>query len=271
MIYKVKPIHYSAKVTYTKDHKKISKPAVKYYLVGTKDHYAFNFVFKDSSNPLSRILQYAEELGCVIISASRSSYSPEENVERSHQLEKDIRSYGFGYRPSIGGGFPETNENGEIEEVETELSFIVVKPREMGDGEFLNTMLELGKKYEQNDITVAIPSINSGKPSWINTSEKFGETDWEFNRFRPTQREGENADQYYTQEKRSGKMFSFVDSVKKDINGKEYKFRTCDQINLEDVINYYHGYKLVPLFNTRTHGEYNYDYSGTEFFIKKGC
>lgn len=265
---KVKVMHYTETGRRVNDNKKFSRPAICYYLIGEKDYGCFDFCFKDSSNPLSRILQYVEDTGCVIISASKDKYKSQ-NVDRAHQLEMDLRSKGFGYRPSIGGGFPEEAEDGSVNEIESELSFIVPKPKDMDDLEFLNIMMGLGKKYEQDDITVALKSINNGKPCWINTSDSLGEVDLSFNRMRQTKQAGEDKDQYYTQEKRHGKMFSLVDSVKKDINGKEYRIRTCDDISLADVIGYYTRYRIMPHFDKRCHGEYNYDYANTGFFIKK--
>ena len=234
--------------------------------------YSSAYVFKDSSNPLSRIMQHIQENGCMIISAERSERSEEENIRKTQELENDIRSYNLGYRPSLGG-FIENKGTDEERAVSGELSFIVAKPLSMGDAEFLKIAVELGKKYDQESVTVALKSLNNGRPSWVNTSTDPYDIDMDFDGVRQTRTEGEDKDEYFTKTKRQGKSFTLYntsDSIKRDINGNEYRIATDGGCDLEDLISRYTNTQLMRPFHMTKRFTKGYQFDdSTGFFEKK--
>lgn len=138
------------------------------------------FEINDSRNKLSRILQNFEN-GAAIISASRNENSLEDNAKFTKELEMDLKAKGLGYRPAIGG-FIETQESGEQVPVEDEISFLVpYNPNRFSEKEFLTTMMELGKKYNQESILIGgFKELNNGNPVFLNTSSDYGKVDLAF-------------------------------------------------------------------------------------------
>ena len=222
----------------TADGKVVTKKIKTYCVFAKDDQYSYNLIFKDSSNPLNRMIQHFNE-GCMIIGAERHERSPEENAQLSRELEQDLRARGLGYRPSLGGYVENLGEDEETRVEET--SFLIPKPADMSNGEFLEIGLELGKKYSQESILVSLPSINNGKPSYVlTTGANAGTIDMDFDKFHITK----PSDQYYTKEKRHGKSITF-DSVKQDSNHNEYRFVADSRTELSDVLEYYSHYELV--------------------------
>ena len=103
---------------------------------------------------MSRILQHMEKSDCAILTAFRGQYSNAENRERNKALLADLRSFGYG-PIDIEGTYQEEilddqgNGLGKTRTV-TEESFFV--PELFGAHGALDTMLDLGRKYEQDAI-----------------------------------------------------------------------------------------------------------------------
>lgn len=230
-------ITYSNMIMEDKSGKKESIP-----LIHISDEYIFSLY--DSSNITSRILSY-KNTGAAIISASRGEYvdkdSPEkitpENLKRTKLLEQDLRDIGFGFRPVIGG-FKENFGTPE-EKLVNELSFIVPKPKDVGEDKFLNIMLNLGKKYEQDSILVVLPTINNGNPVYLDTKTNIGKEEMDFNTYRFAGPE----DIYFTKLIK-GNTPAFTLEKKDSLNNK-YKFFVNPNLTMDSIGNYYFG-KLFP-------------------------
>ena len=211
---------------------------------------ATDYIFvADSSNPLSRILQYVDEMGCMIISAERGERSDEENARKTKQLENDIRQLGLGYKPSYGG-YVENKNSPDERDITGEVSFIVAKPKDMLDEDFMDIAIELGNRYNQESVLVALPTMNQGKPSYIKTSgNDIGNVDMQFDKFRQSIKSGPDKDDYFTKTKRNGKQFSFyntvTDSNLRSVSGKTYSIVTSNDVTMKDVIGYYSSVSLM--------------------------
>lgn len=102
---------------------------------------------------LGRVYQYSEEDGgFFMLSAFRDTYSYEENVQRTKQLENDLQSYKLGYSQTIGRY---VYENGEISD---EYSFIVPYNDKYSVEEFKSVAQKLAKKYEQESYLIKVPN-----------------------------------------------------------------------------------------------------------------
>lgn len=193
----------------------------------------YHFDMDDSSNNMSRILNY-QKTGAMIISAQRDENSTEENIENTKQLEKDIRSKGLGFRPCVGG-FIENKDTPDESEVE-EISFMIPKPQNWGDSEFLQFGLELCKKYNQESILVILPSINNGNPVYMKANTDI---DMEFNNMRLT-----NPDDFAYTKLIKGNTPSFTFTQEDSLKNK-YTFISNSGLTIDSVAEYYVG-KLFP-------------------------
>lgn len=210
----------------TKNNKKVFKKIVK-----INNDYMFDI--DDSSNNMSRILSY-KNTGAMIISACRNERTDEENLQKIKELESDIRNKGLGFRPALGG-YIENLENPEESTVK-EVSFMVPKPNNMGDSDFLNLALEWCKKYDQESVLIILPSINNVNPVYLNSDSNI---DMKFNNMRFTKPD----DQYYTKLiKGNTPSFTFTqeDSLK-----NKYTFISNSGLTIDSVAEYYVG-KLFP-------------------------
>ncbi len=108
---------------------------------------------KMNETKLGRVYQYSEEDGgFFMLSAFRDTYSYEENVQRTKQLENDLHSYNLGYSQTIGRY---VYENGEVSD---EYSFIVPYYDEYSVEEFKSIAQKFAKKYEQESYLIKIPN-----------------------------------------------------------------------------------------------------------------
>lgn len=174
---------------------------------GLKTYINFNdsrFVFRIDDASLSRIQTHTEK-GMMIISASKHNLSDKENLDRSIELEKDIRSAGLGFISTLGG-YPEEGDVGTVEE----LSYVVpYMPNVMSEEEFAKLAVKLCEKYGQETVLVALPSIQEGRPVYLDKDSNIDMM------FRKGISEKKEDDPYYTKfRKKSGKAFTFRESEK---------------------------------------------------------
>lgn len=125
--------------------------------------------FRIHDSSLGRLGQHLGN-GIVIISAMRGGFpigktyeqftadereKYKENLRRTEELKKDIRALGYGYIPTIGG-YPESVENEDRKINVNEFSFAVpYKQGVLDEQEFVDTMVDLALKYEQDSILVS--------------------------------------------------------------------------------------------------------------------
>lgn len=110
---------------------------------------------------LSRIWEYVTDPDMIfgVVSAFRGSYSTGKNMEKSEQLEDDIKDMGHGF-VKMSGGFVETDDNNMKTEVR-ERSFLISKPvpediddkdRKAMVDKFTDEIIALGRKYDQDTV-----------------------------------------------------------------------------------------------------------------------
>lgn len=193
------------------------------------DYYSFKFL-KDS-NKASRLLSYLAT-GGAIISACRGENEkiPGKNLALTKQLESDLSNLHYGFRPSIGG-FEEEYDDGSRAD-KTELSFIVPKPKDIDEIDFLNNLLDLARKYKQESILVVLPSINNGNPAYLSTNKEI-DMDFDAVKFQKSIEE----EPYYTKLKK-GPTPAFV-FYKKDSNNNLYRFIGHNNMTKDSLCNFY--------------------------------
>ena len=106
-----------------------------------------NQLFESS---LSRMKEYADNRNFGIVSAHRSELTPEENEQRTQELESAIRGLGYGFVKAIGHYVE--NKGEPTEKQAKENSFIVGGRKEDDGGKLLTDLKELGKRYNQESI-----------------------------------------------------------------------------------------------------------------------
>ena len=94
--------------------------------------------------------------GCMMISACRGERTEEENIEKTDELAKDIRSNGLCFIRILGGYIE--NKGTDREQEVTEESFVVPKNKDMSDEEFFEIAIELCKKYNQDSVLISLPN-----------------------------------------------------------------------------------------------------------------
>lgn len=127
-----------------------------------------NKVILDEST-LNRLVSGHDKDGYVIISASRGDKTAEENNKRFSELKSKVNKYGYSYIPVFGGYKEE--DNGEV--LEKSL-FVLPYNRVLGTkvepeyfDDFLSSMIDLGKYYNQDSILVKTPT---DKPKYLDLS-----------------------------------------------------------------------------------------------------
>ena len=146
-------------------------------------------ILTDGGNDMSRLITTFNN-GAMIVSASRDEYSQEENIKRTKELKQDLINYELGFRPSAGGYIENADTENEV--AVDELSFIVpYNKNQMSEIAFFDIAVALCGKYGQDSVLVKLPSINEGKPFWV---DKNGNNVQNFERnFRLSKKED-----YYT-------------------------------------------------------------------------
>ena len=111
----------------------------------------------------------AQEPSYAILTAFRKEYPFKENVVRNEELKRDLRSMGYSWK-RVSGGWIE-NKTTKVKEN----SFMVTKPSEKSDADFVSDMTSLVAKYEQDAFTYKAP--NTDKIIFIGPDGKQM-TDW---------------------------------------------------------------------------------------------
>lgn len=99
---------------------------------------------------LSRIWQLANKSDYVwgIITGYRGDADDKTNVSQNNKLKKDIRDQGYGFW-ELDGRWKETDAQGKKQDV-GERSLFVAAPRGTDGNEFLDFMIEMTQKYDQD-------------------------------------------------------------------------------------------------------------------------
>lgn len=155
------------------------------------------------------------EAGYVIISASRGEFDYVENVRRTKKMKQAIDASGFSYIP-VWGGFVETNEEGERQEVK-EKSFIITNFKRgkgdptQGSNDLKNLGQSLCSEFEQESFLYK-PQGAESKAYYLGPQ---GNVMASFNATSPTTA----ADNYFTNLKKSkkkssvGKSFTYSEGI----------------------------------------------------------
>lgn len=159
-------------------------------------------------------------------------------VERTRELRNDLRAAGFGYISALGGYKYDPDENRNEPVDAQEFSFIVPKPKDMDDKTFVETAVNLGKKYEQKSIMIGgIPEIANGQvrylqPSNANAIEWEINPDMEFSNVHVYKEIDREKRPYYTAPKKMGGRNIVFDSMSKrnlsSIVGVRYVYGSAD-------------------------------------------
>lgn len=193
---------------------------ITYDVINLNDAYYFRL--DDSS--ITRVLNHSKN-GMMIISAFIPRYNIKENINRSKQLENDIRSKGLGFISSLGG-YKYENEDEENLSVD-ELSYIVPfnKNSNMTEKEFIEFAIELCKKYNQESVLVSgFEQLENGNPVYL---DKNANVNLIFHKTEVLN--GTETETYYTKLK------------KRSQNNKGFTFKD----------RYYFGRRVVPSLNER--------------------
>lgn len=107
-----------------------------------------------SESNFGRLNQHIKN-GCFLISACRGDKDEKTNKKNTETLANDLRQAGLGYIRVLGG-YVETRDNGEKEEV-TEESFFVPLPKDYDVADFFDVAIDLCKKYNQDSVLINLP------------------------------------------------------------------------------------------------------------------
>lgn len=126
------------------------------------------------ANELARFLTYHTNNGFAVVSACRKEYTPEQNKQRTKELENLIKQEGFVFK-SVDGGFIEDKGKPTEKEV-IEKSFIIYNSNHKNDkANLLKFALSVCRKYGQDSI---LYSEKGDKPRYYT---KNGHVDSTFN------------------------------------------------------------------------------------------
>jgi len=109
---------------------------------------------------LSRVLQRVDKADdLIIITAYRSNISKKENIKRNRALRGELNSRKMGSYQLLGHWRECQDSNVEYSKCPkdklvdtTEHSFLVIKPDDMDSKHFLNFLVKMAKKYDQDGI-----------------------------------------------------------------------------------------------------------------------
>ena len=119
-----------------------------------------------TAGSFNRVMSQLDKTSCCFITAFRGhkydeggnetdvDASHNDNRKRNKNLEADIRSSGLAFY-RCKGGYMEKDLNGESREV-TEDTFCVANNK-FNDEDFVNLMIDLGSKYDQDSILITFP------------------------------------------------------------------------------------------------------------------
>lgn len=132
---------------------------------------------EDAGSSLSRIIDHIQNRNLGIISASRGIYPEKENLQRSSDLEKDIRGSGFGF-VKMKGHYIEGFGTETPSEPSKELVFFVIGEKGEDNGKLKGTLKTLANKYDQESVLYkkfddpnavligATEKNEKGEPTW---------------------------------------------------------------------------------------------------------
>lgn len=125
------------------------------------------------------------------------------NSKATYELEKDLRSMGYGFRASYGGYQEDISTTPSKEN-----SFFVPYIEKKSVQEFENDLAKLIAKYIQDSGLIVHPDLNNGKPYYMKADKSV---DFGFGKKYPEFKKPD--DQYFTETKKSNsKPFTFKDS-----------------------------------------------------------
>lgn len=184
------------------------------------DSNRFHYRIKDLNK--SRVFTTHRNIGYAIISAFKSNPLKDEeitmeNLKATENLEKDLRRLNLGFRSSLGGYRYFNPEGNRV--AEEEISFFVpFNSSTYTEEEFLNVILNLANKYEQETVLIKLPSVNDFKESYV--SPKNSNVELDFNNMRVTKED----DEYYTKLKGNRVQFT-LDTATPTILDTYYGYR----------------------------------------------
>lgn len=118
------------------------------------ENYMDNITRSVNESNFGRLNQHIKN-GCFLISACRGDKDEKTNKKNTETLANDLRQAGLGYIRVLGG-YVETRDNGEKEEV-TEESFFVPLPKDYDVADFFDVAIDLCKKYNQDSVLINLP------------------------------------------------------------------------------------------------------------------
>ena len=188
------------------------------------DIYKLDVVVIPTNRPIAR-----KDMNDRVYKTKREKYKADKAL--TEQLENDIKAAGLGYIPLVGG-FKETNDDGEMVDV-NEFSFIVPRRNnQMSNKDFVKFAVSLAKKYNQNSVLIAgIPEISNGQIRYLKPDE-FVNIDWEQTKkpdFTETKvyREPDTEKRpYYTAPRKLG--------------GRNFVFDSVSQRNMSHIVGIHH-------------------------------
>lgn len=117
-------------------------------------------VEKLNESSLNRVSSGHNNIGFVIISASRGNKSAQENNNNYKELKRKVKELGYSFVPVFGGFV----ENGTDEVFEQSLQVYPISStvisKEYDFDKFQEDMINLAKKYEQDAILIKRPDKN---------------------------------------------------------------------------------------------------------------
>lgn len=168
-------------------------------------------------------------------------------VERTRELQNDLRAAGLGYISAIGGYRYEPDENRSEPIDAQEFSFIVPKPKDMDDKTFVETAVNLGKKYKQKSIMIGgIPEIANGQVRYLQPSSE-NDIEWEidpdmnFSNVHVYKEIDREQRPYYTAPKKMG--------------GRNIVFDSMSKRNLSAIVGFHYVYGSYGWRKANTFGE----------------
>ena len=190
----------------------------------------------------SRFLQHNQN-GMFIISAMKepipvnkkySEFTPEEKenlrigLERTKQLQNDVRAEGLGYISTLGG-YPVHKGPEETYDV-NEYSIIVPRnPKIFDEEEFVEFAMELCKKYNQDAILISgISFIDNGQARYLQPGDETKYTidpDFQFENVHVNKEFDPQKRPYYTRLKKASKETFTYDSESEKYLGKYFATR----------------------------------------------
>jgi len=114
---------------------------------------------------LSRLLSRIKGRAFGVLTAFRGEYSYKENLKRNGKMRLDLYQQGLHGFYQLIGHFIE-NQGTEDEQDVVELSYLVVKPDDMDQDVFINALVKIGSRWDQESVLIGIPT-ESGHDTFL--------------------------------------------------------------------------------------------------------